>query len=89
MPKGGRLPEGVPPPPPVGPRLKAARARAGLTWDQLAARSGIDRATIGRIEGAQVDPTRSTIWALAVATGADPAWLAGFRDEAPEPGRVS
>lgn len=64
----------------VGERLKAARGRRGVTWDQLVESSGVHRATIARIEGGHVDPSRLTIWSLARALRVDPAWLAGFRD---------
>ena len=48
--------------------LKIARKRAGLTQDQLAARSGVSQSQISRIEsGEAVDPAFSTLRQLAAA----------------------
>lgn len=69
------------PPPPVGPRLKVARARAGLSWSQLAKKSGVGRRTIAEIEAGQGWPNLKTVWLLAQATGQNAAWLSGFAEE--------
>lgn len=56
--------------------LKAARKRARLTQDELAARSGIDQTTISALEtGRNSNPTLSTVLALSSALGVDPLAL--------------
>jgi transcriptional regulator with XRE-family HTH domain len=48
-------------------RLKASRARKGLTLDQLAAVSGVSRAMISKIERGEGSPTATTLARLASA----------------------
>jgi len=48
-------------------RLKALRGEKGLSLQDLAARSGISRATLSRIENGEVSPTAETLGALAAA----------------------
>lgn len=55
--------------------LRAARKNAGLTQGQLAARSGIDRATISLIENGREAPRADTILKLAEALHLSPARL--------------
>ena len=47
------------------------RRAAGLTHRQLAAKSGVRQAEIGRIEAGDANPTLATIAALAYALGAE------------------
>ncbi len=49
--------------------ILAARARAGLTQDQLAKRMGTTQAVIARWEGGRVKPSTRTLERLAEATG--------------------
>ncbi|MBM3572131.1 MAG: helix-turn-helix transcriptional regulator [Alphaproteobacteria bacterium] len=46
-----------------------ARARAGLTQDQLAARMKTKRTVIARLEGGRTKPSTRTLEKLAAATG--------------------
>ena len=63
--------------------LRAARERAGLTQDELAARSGVAQATISSLErGTRTNPTRDTQDRLAKALGIAPSDL---RFSEPEP----
>jgi len=47
----------------------AARARAGLTQEQLAARMNTSQAVIARLESGRVKPSTRTLERLAAATG--------------------
>lgn len=51
-------------------QLLSLRLDAGVTQQELAARSGISQADISRYERGLGNPTRATIDALAVALGA-------------------
>jgi len=53
----------------IGERLKALRATAGLTLDQLADRSGVSRAMISRIERAEASPTAALLARLCEGLG--------------------
>lgn len=53
-------------------RLRLARESRGLTLDDVAARCGIDRVAISRIERGLGNPTFSTIGRLAAAIGVRP-----------------
>lgn len=44
--------------------LKAARERRKLTFAQLAAKSGVHKATVARIERGEVKPMHTTVNAL-------------------------
>lgn len=44
--------------------LKRARERRGLTFAQLAAKSGVHKATVARIERGEVEPMHKTVAAL-------------------------
>jgi transcriptional regulator with XRE-family HTH domain len=50
-------------------RLKALRARRGMTQEQLAAKSGVGRSHLARLETGRQDPTLSTLERLARALG--------------------
>ncbi len=59
----------------IGTQLRAARQRALLTQEELAARARVQPLTISRIETDKVEPRYSTIRKLARALGVDPAEL--------------
>jgi len=48
-------------------QLKNIRKREGLTQDQLAFESGLSLSQIARIETARINPTLSTVFAIARA----------------------
>ena len=52
---------------PTGPRLRAARERVGITAAELARQSGINQATISRVERGMQRPSVDTLSALACA----------------------
>lgn len=68
-------PESEPAPPPdqldhrLAQRLESARHQRGLTLDELAARSGVSRATISRIERAETSPTAHVLGRLCPVFG--------------------
>jgi transcriptional regulator with XRE-family HTH domain len=53
----------------VGERLQALRNAQGLTLDELAARSGVSRAMISRVERAEASPTAALLARLCEAFG--------------------
>lgn len=53
----------------VGKRIREARNEAGLTQEQLAAKSGLPQSHISRIENAKHSPARATIEKIANALG--------------------
>lgn len=50
-------------------RLKALRAERGWSLDELARQSGVSRATLSRLENAEVSPTASVLGKLCAAYG--------------------
>lgn len=50
-------------------RLKTLRSEAGWSMDELAKRSGVSRATLSRLENADVSPTASVLGKLCAAYG--------------------
>jgi transcriptional regulator with XRE-family HTH domain len=50
-------------------RLKILRRRRGLTQEALAAKAGLSRTYLARLETARQDPTLSTLVKLAKALG--------------------
>jgi transcriptional regulator with XRE-family HTH domain len=52
-------------------RLRQARAEAKMTQEELAARSGVHRLTIARLETGARQPTWETVQVLARALGVD------------------
>ena len=52
-----------------GERLKALRERRGLTQEALAAKAGVARAYVARLEIGRHDPSLSRLHALARALG--------------------
>ncbi len=65
----------------LGARLKGLRQSRGLTLDQLAARSGVSRAMISRVERGESSPTAALLDRLCAGLGVLLSAL--FRDEAP------
>lgn len=60
----------------LGDRVRKARESANLEQSELATLSGVSRQSISMIEnGASVRPRRSTIVAIAFATGVSLEWL--------------
>ena len=59
----------------IGTQLRAARERALLTQEELAAKAEVQPLTISRIETNKVEPRYSTIRKLAKALGLDPTEL--------------
>ena len=67
----------------ISEKLRRLRADAGLTLDELAARSGVSRAMISRIERAEASPTAALLARLCEALGL--SLSAFFADEAQPP----
>lgn len=53
----------------IAQRLKSLRAERGWSLDELARRSDVSRATLSRLENADVSPTASVLGKLAAAYG--------------------
>jgi transcriptional regulator with XRE-family HTH domain len=53
----------------IAQRLKSLRAERGWSLDELAGRSDVSRATLSRLENADVSPTASVLGRLAAAYG--------------------
>jgi transcriptional regulator with XRE-family HTH domain len=53
----------------IARRLRALRAERGWSLDALAQRSGVSRATLSRLENAEVSPTTSVLGKLCAAYG--------------------
>jgi transcriptional regulator with XRE-family HTH domain len=56
-----------------GQAVREIRNERGLSQEQAALDSGIDRAYIGHIERATKMPTIRTIWKLAISLGVPPS----------------
>lgn len=59
----------------IGERVKHARMACAMTQAELATTTGIEEATISRIESNKASPRQSTVKKLAAALNADPGWL--------------
>lgn len=53
----------------IAQRLRALRAERGWSLDELARRSAVSRATLSRLENAEVSPTASVLGKLCAAYG--------------------
>lgn len=53
----------------IASRLKALRAGRGWTLDELVERTGVSRATLSRLENAEVSPTAAVLSRLCAAYG--------------------
>jgi transcriptional regulator with XRE-family HTH domain len=71
----------------ISQRLKTLRARAGLTLDELAERSGVSRAMISRIERMEASPTAALLARLSEALGL--TLSAFFADDEPSASPLS
>jgi transcriptional regulator with XRE-family HTH domain len=59
----------------LGPNLREARERLGLTQEQVGQRSGVHTGEVSRIEGGKRDPQISTLERLAKAVEVTPGQL--------------
>ena len=59
----------------IGERLKDLRIQRALTQEELAAKAGIGKNTVNRMERNLTEPRPSTLRKLAGALGVDPAEL--------------
>ena len=55
--------------PEIGPMVKMARKKRGLTLEQLAEKSGVSRSMLSTIERGEVNPTFSVVWSLTQTLG--------------------
>lgn len=53
----------------IAHRIRALRGKRGWSLDELARRSGVSRATLSRLENAEVSPTASVLGKLCAAYG--------------------
>jgi transcriptional regulator with XRE-family HTH domain len=67
-----------------GERLKELREAAALSQDGLARQAGLSTSTVAKIERLDIDPSWTTVQALARALGVS---TEAFQDEAPAPKR--
>ncbi|WP_410051368.1 helix-turn-helix domain-containing protein [Bradyrhizobium sp. SZCCHNR2032] len=68
----------------IGARLKQLRVKAGLSLNELAARSGVSRAMIGRIERAESSATAALLGKLCAALDVTLSAVIGLSDRPPE-----
>ena len=65
-------------------RVRKAREHSGLKQAELAERVGMARTSLARIEQGKTDPRRTTLIAIAFATGVDLGWLQNGETPAPD-----
>ncbi len=65
----------------IGDRLKDLRVRRALTQEELAAKAGIGKNTVNRIERNRAEPHMSTLRKLAAALGVEPSELVKVGDD--------
>ena len=65
----------------IGDRLKDLRVRRALTQEELAAKAGIGKNTVNRIERNRAEPHMSTLRKLAAAFGVEPSELVKGGDD--------
>ena len=68
------------------PRLKSARANAGLSQTALAKAVGLSQSYLAQLEGGDREPSMETVKSLANALGLAPGWLMGEEVQSPGPG---
>jgi transcriptional regulator with XRE-family HTH domain len=68
----------------IGSRLKELRVKSGLSLNELAARSGVSRAMIGRIERAESSATAALLGKLCAALDITLSAVVGLSDRPPE-----
>jgi transcriptional regulator with XRE-family HTH domain len=66
---GTAAPQGVSIDQRIAGRLKSLRHERGWSLDELAGRSGVSRATLSRLENAEVSPTASVLGKLCATYG--------------------
>ncbi|MCB9959124.1 MAG: helix-turn-helix transcriptional regulator [Rhodospirillaceae bacterium] len=59
----------------IARRVKALRSERGWSLDALAQRTGVSRATLSRLENAEVSPTAAVLGRLSTAFGLTPSRL--------------
>ena len=65
----------------IGKRLKDLRIRVALTQEELAAKAGIGKNTVNRVERNLTEPHMSTLRKLAEALGVEPHELVRGEDD--------
>ncbi|MBX3572507.1 MAG: helix-turn-helix transcriptional regulator [Mesorhizobium sp.] len=65
----------------IAERLKALRATRGWSLDELAVQSGVSRATLSRLENAEVSPTAQVLGRLCSAYGLTMTRLMGMVED--------
>lgn len=68
----------------IGRRLKTLRMHAGMTLNELAARSGVSRAMIGRVERADSSATAALLGKLCAALGVSLSDVVALAEKPPE-----
>ena len=68
----------------IGGRLKGLRVSAGLTLNELAARSGVSRAMIGRVERGESSATAVLLGKVCAAMDVTLSSVIGLSDRPPE-----
>ena len=66
----------------IGDRLKDLRIEMALTQAELAARAGVNTATVARLERNETEPHMPTVRKLAAALGVQPRALTKGGDDA-------
>lgn len=61
----------------IGEEVRVARARLGISQDQLAKRANLSPTYVSEIENGHRDPSASTLVALSEALGVDPNTILG------------
>src|SRR3954462_14665532 len=68
----------------IGRRLKTLRTQAGMTLNELATRSGVSRAMIGRVERAQSSATAALLGKLCAALDVSLSDVVALAEKPPE-----
>ncbi|WP_038952346.1 helix-turn-helix domain-containing protein, partial [Bradyrhizobium japonicum] len=68
----------------IGRRLKTLRTQAGMTLNELATRSGVSRAMIGRVERAQSSATAALLNKLCAALDVTLSDVVALAEKPPE-----
>src|SRR3569623_3738031 len=68
----------------IGRRLKTLRTQAGMTLNELAGRSGVSRAMIGRVERAQSSATAALLNKLCAALDESLSDVVALAEKPPE-----
>src|SRR5258708_12998503 len=68
----------------IGTRLKELRVKAGFSLNELAARSGVSRAMIGRVERAQSSATAALLNKLCAALDVTLSDVVALSEKPPE-----